>query len=109
MLLTFAPGSLSLSLRLWLRAGTVRMQAFGLVRGRWTALRASGREYVQQRPRLRWTLFALSWLPLGIFVTEYGFNIKSVRGRSMQVRDISDVSDTFWSSQLTKLTLASLH
>ena len=106
MLLTFAPSSLSLSLRLWLRVGTVRMQAFGLVRGRWTALRASGREYVQQRPRLRWTLLALSWLPLGIFVTEYGFNIKSVRGRSMQVRVILD---TTWSSQLTKLTLASLH
>ncbi|EJF61321.1 LexA/Signal peptidase [Dichomitus squalens LYAD-421 SS1] len=44
----------------------------------------AGRDYVQQRPRLRWTLSAFVWLPLGIFITEYGFNIKSVKGRSMQ-------------------------
>ncbi|KAM5534301.1 hypothetical protein V8D89_012029 [Ganoderma adspersum] len=60
------------------------MQAIRLARAGWASFRKSGRERLNQQPRLRWFLSALVWLPLGLFVTEYGFNVKSVKGRSMQ-------------------------
>ncbi|KAI1796276.1 LexA/Signal peptidase [Ganoderma leucocontextum] len=60
------------------------MQTIRLAGARWAALRQSGRDHLNRQRRLRWFLSALVWLPLGLFVTEYGFNIKSVKGRSMQ-------------------------
>lgn len=63
------------------------MQTIRLARLGWASFRQSSRERLNQQPRLRWFLSALVWLPLGLFVTEYGFNLKSVKGRSMQVRD----------------------
>ena len=63
-----------------------RMQALRTFRTQWRALRQSSRDYMHKRPTLQWTLSALDWLPLGLFVTEYAFNIKAVKGRSMQVR-----------------------
>ena len=62
------------------------MQTIRLARAGWASFRQSGRDHLNKRPRLRWFLSALVWLPLGLFVTEYGFNVKSVKGRSMQVR-----------------------
>ncbi len=61
------------------------MDSLRALRSQCRTIRQSSREYVHQRPPLRWTLSALYWLPLGLFVTEYAFNIKSVKGRSMQV------------------------
>ncbi|KAI0774382.1 LexA/Signal peptidase [Fomes fomentarius] len=60
------------------------MESLRAFRSQWRTIRLSSRDYVHQRPPLRWTLSALYWLPLGLFVTEYAFNIKSVKGRSMQ-------------------------
>ncbi|KAI0722861.1 LexA/Signal peptidase [Earliella scabrosa] len=60
------------------------MQALRTFRTQWRALRQSSRDYMHKRPTLQWTLSALVWLPLGLFVTEYAFNIKAVKGRSMQ-------------------------
>lgn len=60
------------------------MQTIRLAGARWASF---GRDRLDRQPRLRRFLSALVWLPLGLFVTEYGFNVKSVKGRSMQVRD----------------------
>ncbi|KAI0650633.1 LexA/Signal peptidase [Trametes meyenii] len=60
------------------------MQALRGVRASLASARRSYRAFLHERPTLKWTLSALAWLPLGIFVTEYGANVKAVRGRSMQ-------------------------
>ncbi|KAI0776002.1 LexA/Signal peptidase [Trametes elegans] len=60
------------------------MQALRTVRTGLAALRQSYRSAMDGHAALKWTLSALAWLPLGIFVTEYGLNVKAVRGRSMQ-------------------------
>ncbi|OBZ76911.1 WD repeat domain phosphoinositide-interacting protein 3 [Grifola frondosa] len=39
---------------------------------------------VHRHRTLNWTLSALVWLPTGIIFTEYFYNVKAVRGRSMQ-------------------------
>ncbi|KAI0638297.1 LexA/Signal peptidase [Trametes polyzona] len=60
------------------------MQALRGVRASFAGARKSWRAFLDERRTLKWTLSALVWLPLAIFVTEYGVNIKAVRGRSMQ-------------------------
>ena len=62
------------------------MQALRAFRARWAVFRDARRAFVEQRPLLKWTLVTVSWLPLGLFITDYVVNIKTVRGRSMQVR-----------------------
>ncbi|KAH9850698.1 LexA/Signal peptidase [Lenzites betulinus] len=54
------------------------------VRSNLSSARNSWRAFLEQRRAIKWTLSVLVWLPLGIFVTEYGANIKAVAGRSMQ-------------------------
>ncbi|KAI0352830.1 LexA/Signal peptidase [Trametes cingulata] len=60
------------------------MQALRAVRSGLRAARQSYRNFLEPRPPLKWTLSALVWLPLALFVTEYGVNVKAVHGRSMQ-------------------------
>ncbi|KAI0750916.1 peptidase S24/S26A/S26B/S26C [Daedaleopsis nitida] len=60
------------------------MQTLRAAWKQWRAFRQVNREYVHERPALWWTLTALFWLPLGLFVTEHGVNVKAVKGRSMQ-------------------------
>ncbi|KAI0375754.1 LexA/Signal peptidase [Pilatotrama ljubarskyi] len=60
------------------------MQAVRGVRNGLRTMRKSWRDFLEQRRTLKWTLSALVWLPLAIFVTEYGANVKAVTGRSMQ-------------------------
>ena len=62
------------------------MQALRAARARWVALRQARRALAERRPALGWTLAVLSWLPLGLFVAQNVFNVKTVRGQSMQVR-----------------------
>ncbi|KAI0832537.1 LexA/Signal peptidase [Trametes gibbosa] len=54
------------------------------VRASLSSTRKSWHAFLEQQSTLRWTLSVLVWLPLGIFVAEYGANVKAVRGRSMQ-------------------------
>lgn len=65
------------------------MQALRGVRARLTSIRQVSRTVFARGSPFRWTLSALVWLPLAIFVTEYGVNVKVIVGRSMQVRIIS--------------------
>ena len=62
------------------------MHALRAARARLASFRTARRTFIEQRPLLRGAFTVLYWLPLGIFATEYIFNIKSVAGRSMQVR-----------------------
>jgi hypothetical protein len=39
-----------------------------------------------KHPSVKTALSALVWLPTAIVFTNYGYTVKSVRGRSMQVR-----------------------
>ena len=59
-----------------------------LLRGARSAY-ASCRAFVQKRPAVKFTLSALVWLPLASAVIEYGVSVKTVRGRSMQVRPLA--------------------
>ena len=68
------------------------MHAFSAARSRWAAFREARRAFVRKRPALKFSLFVASWLPLGLFATEYVFNVKAVRGRSMQVRTACPLS-----------------
>lgn len=62
------------------------MQALRGVRPRLASIRQVSRTVFARGSPFRWTLSALVWLPLAIFVTEYGVNVKVIVGRSMQVR-----------------------
>ena len=46
------------------------------------------KQYVRDRPPLKWVFRAFYWSPLYMAFTHYGYTIKYVSGRSMQVRDI---------------------
>lgn len=49
--------------------------------------RASKRyvRYVRDSPPLKWTFRAFYWSPLGVAFVHYGYTVKYVSGRSMQV------------------------
>ena len=47
----------------------------------------ASKQYVRDRPPLRWTFRVLYWSPLYMAFVHYGYTIKYVSGRSMQVRD----------------------
>lgn len=47
----------------------------------------ASKQYVHDRPPLKWTFRVLYWSPLCVAFTHYGYTIKYVNGRSMQVRD----------------------
>ena len=47
----------------------------------------ASRRYVRDRPPLRWTLRALYWSPLCMAFVHYGYTVKYVSGKSMQVRN----------------------
>lgn len=44
-------------------------------------------QYVHGRPPLKWAFRVLYWSPLYMAFVHYGYTIKYVNGRSMQVRD----------------------
>jgi hypothetical protein len=44
-----------------------------------------------KHPSVKTALSALVWLPTAIVFTNYGYTVKSVRGRSMQVRRTTPV------------------
>ncbi|EIW61263.1 LexA/Signal peptidase [Trametes versicolor FP-101664 SS1] len=60
------------------------MQALRGVRARLTSIRQVSPTVFARGSPFRWTVSALVWLPLAIFVTEYGVNVKVIVGRSMQ-------------------------
>lgn len=43
-------------------------------------------QYVHDRPPVKWAFWALYWSPLYLAFVHYGYTIKYVSGRSMQVR-----------------------
>jgi len=47
------------------------------------------KQYVRDRPPLKWTFRVLYWSPLYMAFVHYGYTIKYVSGRSMQVRGTS--------------------
>ncbi|OJT10217.1 hypothetical protein TRAPUB_13322 [Trametes pubescens] len=54
------------------------MQALRGVRARVASIRQVSRTVFARGSSFRWTLSALVWLPLAIFVTEYGMNVKVI-------------------------------
>lgn len=46
----------------------------------------ASKHYVRDRPPLKWTFRALCWSPLCVAFVHYGYTVKYVSGRSMQVR-----------------------
>lgn len=55
--------------------------------GRLSELLKASKKYVRDRPPLKWTFRALYWSPLYMAFVHYGYTIKYVSGKSMQVRD----------------------
>ena len=55
------------------------------IRASLSAIRAKWRK-VTSPPAIKWTLSTLFWLPMGICFTEMGYTLKTISGRSMQVR-----------------------
>ena len=49
----------------------------------------SSKQYVRDTPPLKWTFRVLYWSPLYVAFVHYGYTIKYVNGRSMQVRNPS--------------------
>ena len=45
------------------------------------------KQYVRDRPSLKWTFRALYWSPLYMAFVHYGYTVKYVSGMSMQVGD----------------------
>lgn len=60
--------------------------------GRLNELLKASKQYVRDRPPLKWTFRALYWSPLYMAFVHYGYSIKYVSGRSMQVRDAKSSS-----------------
>ena len=46
----------------------------------------ASKQYVRGSPPLKWTFRALYWSPLCMAFVHYGYTVKYVSGRSMQVR-----------------------
>lgn len=78
------------------------MQTLRGVRARLTSIRQVSRTVFARGSPFRWTLSALVWLPLAIFVTEYGVNVKVIVGRSMQVRFAFSGSDYGGEGQIAR-------
>lgn len=49
----------------------------------------ASRRYVRDRPPLRWTFRVLYWSPLCMACVQYGYIVKYVSGKSMQVRNMN--------------------
>ncbi|KAH9943336.1 LexA/Signal peptidase [Epithele typhae] len=60
------------------------MQALRAARARLRAHREARRAWIDARPVVKTSLAVLFWLPLAACVSQYGFTVKAVYGRSMQ-------------------------
>ncbi|KAK7695489.1 hypothetical protein QCA50_000125 [Cerrena zonata] len=59
------------------------MSRLAALRSSWSSLRTRWRQATSPPP-IKWTLFTLFWLPMGICFTDMGYTVKTVTGRSMQ-------------------------
>jgi inner membrane protease subunit 2 len=49
----------------------------------------ASKQYVRDRPPPKWAFRVLYWSPLCVAFVHYGYTIKYISGRSMQVRDMN--------------------